>query len=198
MSTPAAPPLYPGIDASTPGPLPPGPISIIAGYVGDDSLPGPPDTPHIWTTAEWNETLDATHGTARLLPIYTHNYPGDPKADAANAVSAVRAKGWAAGMTGDQRRIIALDLEIFVDRSYVAALETYIWDAGFAAMPYGSNYYVLQNPPGVGWWVADLVARPPRYLGQGVQGVQWQFGTVWDRNVFSQRVLDGCGIGPRH
>jgi hypothetical protein len=197
MTTP--PVLYSGVDASQPpGTLPAWHVDIICGYVGDASLPGPPDTPHIWTPAEWNTLYEQSGGRVRMLPIYVHNYPGDPKQDAANAVAAARALGWAPNLAGTSRRIIALDLETMVDRTYVAMLETYVWDAGFAAMPYGSNYYVLQNPPGVGYWVADLVTRAPRYLGAQVQGVQWQWGAVWDRSVFSQRVWDGCGVGPRH
>lgn len=197
MTTP--PVLYPGSDSSDPGSaLPPWPVSIIAGYVGDPTLPGPPDTPHIWTATQWNTLLEASKGAARLLPIYTHNYPGDPVADARNAADACQELGWAANLPGDQRRIIALDLEIFVDRAYVSALEASIYELGFAAMPYGSNYYDLQNPPGIGWWVALPVSRAPRWLGPGVQGVQWQLGGAWDRSVFSQRVYDGCGIGPRH
>lgn len=197
MTTP--PVLYSGIDASRPpAGLPMWPVDIVCGYVGDASLPGPPDTPHIWTPDEWNTLYEASRGRARMLPIYTHNYPGDPVADAKNAVDAVRALGWAPNMPGNSRRIIALDLEVFVDRPYASQLEQEIWNLGFAAMPYGSNWYDLQNPPGIGWWVALLVLRAPRWLGPGVQGVQWQWGPVWDRSVFSQRVWDGCGQGARH
>lgn len=196
-----APALFQGIDASDPpAELPDYTVDIVAGYVGETTLPGPPDTPHIWSADQWN-ALEAD-GRARghpvgLLPIYTHNYPGDPQADARNAVNACLALGWAANMPGSQRRIIALDLETFVDKSYVGALEDAIYRLGFIAMPYGSNYYDLQNPPGVGWWVALPEIFPPRYLGPGVQGVQWQLGGTWDRSVFAQRVMDGCGFGPR-
>lgn len=193
-----APPLYTGADAAWPGPALPAGTAILAAYVGETFLPGAPDTPHIWTAAEWNDYI-RVHPGLRVLPIYTHNYPGDPAACAANAVNAVRALGWAPDMPGSQRRIIALDLEVLEDATYVAALEAEIGKHGFDAMPYGSNGTVKANPEGlVGWWVADLVMTAPRWLGPGVAGVQYRWGAQWDYNVFSQRVYDGCGVGPRH
>jgi hypothetical protein len=188
--------LHNGVDAAFPGGQLPAGTSILAAYVGGEFQPGAPDTPHIWTASEWNHYLDVDPNL-RLLPIYTHNFPGDPVADANNAVDAVRALGWAPNMPGDLRRIIAVDLEVFVDPPYVSALGTEIGNRGFAMMPYGSNGEVKGNPPGIGYWVADLVMTAQKTLGTGVQGVQYRFGQQWDYNVFSQRVYDGCGVGRR-
>lgn len=191
-------PLHNGVDASRPGgPLPTG-TEILAAYVGEPFEPGPPDTPHIWTAAEWNEYLTVDKDL-RVLPIYTHNFPGNATEDAKNAVDAVRALGWLPNLTGTSRRIIALDLELFEDPSYVSALGAGIEALGFDWMPYNTNSTAFANPEGpVGHWVADLVMRAPKSLGPGVAGVQYKFGTQWDYNVFSDRVYLGCGIGLRH
>jgi hypothetical protein len=191
MTTPA---LYPGVDASRPGqPLPPG-TRILAAYVGIANQYGP-DTPYIWTKDDWNSYHDQDPSIA-FLPIYTHNYGGDPVADANNACDAIGDLGWVAHVPGDHRRILAIDLEILVDPNYVAPLFEQINERGYSPMPYGSAFYVAQNPSGIGYWEALLTPNPPTVLPAGVQGIQWKWAN-WDYDLFSQRVLDGCGIGPR-
>lgn len=65
-------------------------------------------------------------------------------------------------------------------------------------MPYGSAYYVTQNPPLAGRWVAQLTAHRPAAIPPGAVGVQWRFGQAWDSDVFSEFVYANCGVGPRH
>lgn len=189
--------LYPGVDASTPGaPLPAG-TKILAAYVGIAGRYGP-DTPHIWTADEWNHYLSADP-ELRVLPIYTHNYPdGNPDADAADAVEAVEALGWAANLPDPGRRFIALDLEIMVNADYVYKLGEGIWNRGFRAIPYGSASYVTQNPAFAGRWEAILTRHAPTVLNPGQRGIQWSWGTDWDYDVFDQETYDGCGVGLRH
>ena len=184
--------LHNGVDGAYPGtPLPPG-VSILAAYVGEPGEAGWPDTPHIWSTAEWNGyvTIDPD---LRLLPITTHSYPGDPVAGANNAADAVLELGW----TPNIGRLIAIDLEILVDPPYVTAFGAQLERRGFRGMPYGSAYYVSQNPALFGRWVAQLTSRPPAVLPPGAVGVQWKFGTGWDYDVFDQAVYDNCGRGLR-
>lgn len=184
--------LYNGVDGAYPGaPLPPG-VTILAGYVGEPGEPGVPDTPHIWLPGEWNLYVQQ-HPELRLLPIYTHSYPGDPAADASNAVNAVLELGWAPGIG----RLIAIDLETLVDVQYVEELGAQLVNRGFRGMPYGSAYYVNQNPPLAGRWVAQLTRYRPTMLPGPAIGVQWRFGASWDDDVFSQVVYDNCGRGLR-
>ena len=183
--------LYKGVDGAYPGTaLPPGAL-IVAGYVGEEDLPGPPDTPHIWTTDEWN--MYASLPSVRLLPIYTHSYPGDPYVDADNAVDAVLELGWKPRIG----RLIAIDLEILVDPPYVRSFGERLTYRGFTGMPYGSAYYVDQNPALAGRWVAAYTRYPPTVLPSGAMGIQWAAGTRWDSDLFSQFVYDNCGVGPR-
>lgn len=188
--------LYQGADASQPGaPLPAG-TQILAAYVGRSGA-GAPDTPHIWTAAEWNHYVDAVPGL-HLLPIYVHNFTDqDPRVDAANAVEAVRALGWFPGMAGALRRIIVLDLETMVAFEWAAAVMLAIYDAGFMPLPYGSFRDVIQNPSMIGWWEALLTRTAPTALAPGQAGVQWAFQASWDLDVFSKAVYDGCGVGKR-
>jgi len=188
--------LYNGVDAATPGaPLPPD-THILAAYIGIPNQFGP-DTPHIWTPEEWNVYL-TEQPDLRALPIYTHNFPGDPKNDAANAAEAAEQLGWTPHLKGSNRRIIAIDLEVMVDPSYVTPLFDEIDLLGFSPMPYGSAGFVKGNPMGIGYWEALLTRLPPTVLPGGTQGIQWRWGPQWDSNVFSERVYLGCGRGLRH
>jgi hypothetical protein len=192
--------LYNGADASRPGaPLPIG-THIVAGYVGDPGLQGQPDTPHIWTQDEWNLYLDPASPLhvpgIRALPIYTHDYGGNPALDAINAVTAMKDLGWHRG-----NRYLAWDSEFLIDKPYEDALAAELWRwAGWGLLPYGVARTITQVPvpphsPGV--WAAALQPQQPRFLPPGWAGQQWKFGDAWDLNVFSQAVYDGCGMGPR-
>ena len=184
--------LYNGVDAAFPGAALPAGTQILAAYIGEPTDPGPPDTPHIWTAAEWNSYLTVAP-QLRFLPVYVHNYAGDAVADATNAANAATELGWIPG----KGRLIAFDLETFVDPPYVTDFDANLKQLGFETMPYGSAFYVDQNPPCAGRWVAQLTANPPRSLPAGAIGQQWKFGGSWDYDVFSQYVYDNCGRGPR-
>lgn len=185
--------LHNGVSAAYPGaPLPAG-TDILTPYIGVPGTPGAPDTPHCWTADECNAYLVATP-ELRFLPVYVHNFPGDPVADAGNAANAALALGW----KSNDGRLIALDLETFVDVQYVTDFAANLRQLGFATMPYGSAAYVEQNPGCAGRWLALLTSSPPRNLPAGAVGQQWRFGQDWDYSVFSEGVYDGCGYGPRH
>lgn len=187
--------LYNGVDASTPGEFLPGNnVRIIAGYVGASDLPGQPDTPHIWTVAEWNRFLDPT-GIVRALPIYTHDYMGDAEQDAQNANDAATDLGWD---PDNGSRAMVLDSEFLKDNVYVGALRRALNKLGWLLMTYERT--PLQDPDTDLRWIFDVLPRhvpPPRSLPAGWDGWQWNWAGQWDLNIFSQRVYDLCGIGPR-
>lgn len=193
--------LISGADASTPhDPFPyPGPGKrILAAYVGAKDLPGPPDTPHIWTMAEWNGYIPASgHQMAdtdfRLLPLYVHDFPGDPVADAQNMVDAIVDLGWkpSAG------RVVCLDLETLVAPTYVHEVHREVNRLGFKMLVYGSLHYLEQNPVCDGRFAAFLTRSRPRSLPAGCVGQQWRFGSGWDLDVFAESVWENCGRGFR-
>jgi hypothetical protein len=193
--------LYKGVDASKPGhPLPPG-TSIVAGYVGAPELQGIPDTPHIWTRDEWNMYLDPLGqfygGPAiRALPIYTHDYGGDPVIDARNAIDAMLDLGWHEGM-----RLLAWDSEFLIDQAYEEGLAAELWkQEGWGLLPYGvarTITQVIAPPHSPGVWAAALQSTEPRSLPAHWAGWQWAFGNTWDLDMFDQAVYIGCGKGSR-
>lgn len=192
--------LVTGADSSTPGhPLPRG-TKILAGYIGAPDLPGQPDSRHVWTIPEWNIYLhpdSPLYGgpELRALPIFVHDYPGDPLQLANNACDAALDLGWA----HSRSRLIAIDLETLVAPDYVRGLDSQIAARGFLMMKYGSAGYINRNPPAKGGtWMALLTAhRPVRLPLDEEVGQQWQFGPVWDLSVFDSFVYDNCGRGPR-
>lgn len=192
-------PLYRGVDAAYPGAvLPPG-TRILAGYIG---IPGrgsaSPDTPHIWSTPEWNHYA-VPNPDLRLLPMYVHNYAdGQPEVDAANAVAAAAELGWSPGLKGEAERIIVIDAETLIDYEYFRAMGETMQRAGFRPVIYGSASTVFRNPRFGGYFIADWNGtHPPTALNAGVLGRQWKPGPPWDLSVFSQDMYFGCGHGPR-
>lgn len=189
--------LFPGADGSRPaGPLPPG-TRILAAYVGKPGA-GAPDTPHIWAPDEWNTYLRADPDLG-VLPIGTHSYDdGDPYADANNACDAAEALGWAAHLPDPDTRIMLYDLETLVDRDYVQDIEHQTLVRGFVPVPYGSSYFVRQNPAPAGYWDAIWTPRIPTVLPPDSLGVQYRGGDPWDLTMWRPEVLARCGRGLRH
>lgn len=184
--------LFNGVDgAYAGGPLPAG-TRILAGYVGEPGKPGNPDTPHIWTQAEWNEYLNQDTGL-RALPIYTHNYPGDPRECAHNATAAVLELGWLPNIG----RLVVVDLETLVDGQYQTELASAMDDFGFEMLPY-QNVWAAQA---AGWtghlWAPVLSRYRPTALNGKMAGIQWQWGNAWDYDVFGRYVWDRAGRGLR-
>ena len=192
--------LYPGVDAShIPGtPLPAG-TRIIAGYIGAKDLAGQPDTPHIWTAAEWNIYLDPgspVYGgpELRCLPIYTRDYQGNPDEDANNAADAATDLGW----SHDGSRVIAWDSEFLADDWYASNLRAGLHKRGFKLMTYEQT--PAQDPSADFRWIFRILPRgsaQPTELPAGEDGWQWSFGNDWDHDVFSERVYHYCGQGLR-
>lgn len=192
--------LYNGVDISTPGaPLPKG-THLLFGYVGARDLSGRPDTPHIWTLDDWNQYVhpdSPLYGGPRLrvVPVYTHDYAGDPVVDAKNAVDACADLGWAlhAG------RIIYWDAELLVDESYCDRLSLEISHQGMRMGKYGSLDTIKRNPPVPGGtWFAKWQTEKPPSLPSDL-GVAWQWsspaqnGTPWDMTIADHFVYANAG-----
>lgn len=191
--------LYKGADSASPGTLLPKGTQILAAYVGAKDLQGQPDARHIWTLDEWNLYLNPASDLyggpeLRTLPIFVHDYPGDPAILAENAVDACVDLGWARHLN----RLIVIDLETLVDPQYVSSLNIEVRARGFRLMKYGSAGYVNQNPPvDGGTWMALLTPSQPTVLPSGTVGQQWRFGPTWDNDIFSEFVYANCGRGVR-
>ena len=194
------PALYKGVDSARAGnPLPPY-TKILAAYIGASDMPGRPDARHVWTMDEWNMYLNPDsvyYGGAELraLPIYVHDYPGDPLADAKNAADAAIDLGWSDAVG----RLLFWDAETLVDPAYCSALNLELRLLGFRLGKYGSQGTINQNPPVAGGtWIATDSRIAPSQLPPGCVGDQWLFGGPWDFSVFGEFVYANCGRGPRH
>ena len=157
-----------------------------------------PDTPNVWSAAEWNQYAEPDPDL-RLLPIYVHNYAdGQPEVDAANAGGGGGRAGLVAGAAG-RGRTHHRDRRRNADRLRVLS----------AAM--GETIQRAHFPPGdlrvggdgarqplvpAGYFMADYNnAHAPTALSPGVLGMQWKPGPPWDFSVFSQDMYFGCGHG---
>lgn len=193
-----------GVDASTPGaPLPKG-TGILFGYIGAKDLSGQPDTPYIWTLADWNMYLSPTGdlyrgSQVRPVPIYVHDYPGDPVADAQNAVDAMADLGWAMGIG----RLLFWDAETLIDPQYTDALAVECMRFGVRLGKYGSLSTIESDPPVPGGtWFAEYQDTKPVAIPANL-GVAWQWasptqvGGAWDLSICNPWVYANAGRGIR-
>lgn len=196
--------LHNGADSATPGWALPLGTTILAAYVAAYDLPDPGDARHAWSPDEWNLYLNP--GPAddpnplyggpelRVLPIFVHNYGGDPVVGANNACDAAVDMGWSDKMG----RILCLDLETLTDPAYTQAFSAQTTARGFKLMKYGSPSTIQGNGPVPGGtWMAQLTNFRPSVLPPGTVGDQWAWGNIWDLSVFSDFVYANCGQGLR-
>lgn len=197
--------LYNGVDTVNPTkPLPKG-TNLLFGYVGSVDLSGKPDTPHIWTLDDWNRYMspDGEHyggPNLRAVPVYVHDYPGDPVADAQNAVDACADLGWRL----DAGRLIYWDAELLVDARYCDALSWEISKRGMRMGKYGSVSAIENDPPTPGGtWFAQWQDNKPTAIPSSL-GVAWQWASPaqvpgpWDHTVASHFVYANAGREIRH
>lgn len=193
-----------GVDASHPGaPLPKG-VGILFGYIGAKDLSGQPDTPYVWTLADWNRYLspvgDLYAGPqVRPVPIYVHDYPGDPVADAQNATDAMADLGW----DMDAGRLLYWDAELLIDASYTDALALECMKRGVRLGKYGSLDFIELDPPVPGGtWFAKYQDTKPDAIPANL-GVAWQWaspaqvGGAWDLSICTSFVYANAGRGIR-
>lgn len=193
-----------GVDASQPGARLPKGVSILFAYIGAKDLSGQPDTPHIWTVDDCNRYLSPSGDLyggpqLRIVPIYVHDYPGDPVADAQNACDAMQDMGWAM----DRGRLLYWDAETLVDPQYTDALAVQCMKRGVRMGKYGSLDTIEQDPPVPGGtWFAKYQDQKPLVIPANL-GVAWQWasptqvGGDWDLSICQSFVYANAGRGIR-
>jgi hypothetical protein len=161
-----------GRDAAFPGNLQ-GWGGVVLGYFGgagafniwapNDWLPfrGQPKIP-IWVppTGNKNGTIDGT-----------------------SAVRLLRQLGVPRG------KVVLLDMETMVDRSYVTAFGRELQDAGYKVWVYGSTSTLFKNPQLNGYAVADPTGILHMYPHPGVRMTQWAFGPATDQDAIKEWLL---------
>lgn len=196
---------YNAVDASHPGAHLPKGTSILFGYIGAMDLSGKPDTPHVWTLTDWNRYL-SPHGDlyagphVRPVPVYTHDYPGDPARDAQNAVDAMADLGW----YDNVGRLLFWDAEALIDPWYTDALAVECMRRGVRLGKYGELSTIESDPPVPGGtWFAKWQDTKPTAIPASL-GVAWQWasptqaGGDWDLSICSPFVYANAGRGVRH
>jgi hypothetical protein len=144
-------------DGSTPVPVLPKWLKVVAGYIGGD-------TPHVWTYAEWKAC-----GDRKRLPIWVNDKstPQDGRVD-----------GWAIVQRCYALRIakgspVVVDMETSVDPIYLLNAQAILHWAGYKVWVYGSNGTVQKNPACDGYFVATLDGVPSMVAGPSVRATQY-------------------------
>lgn len=183
------------IDAAVPPSSAPAGIAMVGGYLGRQDY-----TPHIWTPGQWQPF--AEH---RQIPFWVPNLRNLPDLEAAAAVSAALALGWAAHKPASENRVIEFDFETdgtAADREWWAKAATTVEAAGFTGVVYGSLDTVLELAASyvhVADWtdVAQLQAGQTLVADQYQAGVPFG-GTQIDYSRASRWLYDRAGRGARH
>jgi hypothetical protein len=192
--------LYNGVDSDTPGSRLPKGTHLLFGYVGATDLSGRPDTPHIWSLDDWNMYMhpdSSLYGGPRLraIPVYTHDYAGDPVVDAKNATDACRDLGWDMYVG----RLLYWDAELLVDEQYTDRLSLEVHNLGMRLGKYGSLSTINRNPPVPGGtWFAQWQDNKPTSIAPQ-NGVAWQWASpeqvqgAWDLTIADPFVYANAG-----
>ena len=195
---------YNGADAKDPGHPLPRETDILYVYVAALDLPDPGDPARVWTIDNCNLYLDPDSPLyggpqLRVVPMYVHDFAGDPVGDARNLLDACFDFGWAEGIG----RICEVDLETLNDPAYVDALAVQVGRGGMRLGKYGSLSTVNANPPVPGGTrFAAWQDRKPIGIPAGLgDGWQWaspaQVGGNWDLSICTEFVYRNAGQGPR-
>lgn len=144
-----------------------GESGIILGYFGGAGAF------HVWTENDW------AHFRSNLkIPIWVAPQGNkNGQADASEAVTKLRAMGVPSG------KVILLDMETMVDKTYVSAFGRGLQSAGYKVWVYGSVSSVFQNPQLNGYAVADPTGTVHMYPHPGVRMTQYAFGQTQDEDV---------------
>jgi hypothetical protein len=87
-------------------------------------------------------------------------------------------------------KIVALDMETSVDRTYVAAYGAVLQHNGYKVWVYGAASTVFDNPQLNGYWVADYAGIGPfMYRHPGTRATQWTDGAKYDQSTVKPWVL---------
>ena len=152
-------------DAAYPPSHPPA-ADGVAFYIGGD-------TPHVWTKAE----IQAQKARFRL-PIFVRSNPGVANAtrDVTDAITQLHQIG------APQGTLVAWDMEMAADATYIAAVYHLMKAAKYTIIVYGSESTVFgnQNPDGL-YWGAEWTNRS--HIARGDQITQWESTAGFDEST---------------
>lgn len=143
-------------------------FNAVGGYLAS------PNAFHAWSEADW----DSVPGPK--LPIFVANFgKKNGKNDGREIVSQLR------GLKVPAGKLVAVDLEESIDKSYVNNLYAEVHDrGGYKVWVYGSASTVFGNPPCNGYWVADYFGTEPFiYDHRLARATQWKRGTLFDTSA---------------
>lgn len=138
------------------------------------------DTPHIWTKEQIVRQANAFR-----LPIWVYNPEKHGAAsaviDSAECVKALREIGVPSG------KLVALDMETFIDPEYTKAFSDGITDSGYKYLLYESASDTSNFVGPIGRWDADWTGK--RHINDGSWGTQYadstQLGHPFDISAVS-------------
>ena len=150
---------------------------IVGGYIGG------PNAYHVWSKTDW-----AMFPSQPKLPIWVAGYNGDDDGNACLAV--LRGLGLS-------KIVIAVDMELRRDISYLNEFAATVQGAGYLILVYGSLSTVFGNPKLNGYWVADwtgqahMALNPETGDSLGIRGTQYlpDVSPGYDVSVWKEWIL---------
>lgn len=191
IKAPPVPALFHAFDAAFPPSTAPADVQAVCGYLG-----GP--TPHVWTLQEWQR-----FGDLRQAGIWLYEASQDAATAGHQAAAAAKRLGWKP--FADVRRVIWLDMELKEDPAWIAGFAAAVHGDGFVAGDYRSlsSDQAGGDPHVLGKWLAawdgvQSVEDLPFVVGHQYRANVPCGGSVVDLSVFSGKVWEAFGHGPRH
>lgn len=163
----------------------------VLGYIGKTTTDGRKldYATHVWTLQQW---LRFEH--LRQFPCWPLSPATDPDEQGDAAAEAAAALGWHKG------RLIIGDEEASKDAARFAKWAARVESHGYRSGWYGSAGYAASYD-----CEFKILARPDgiETIPDGFEGKQYQWdvhvpGGVVDLSVFSHRLMEHGGVGPRH
>src|SRR5579859_3553438 len=143
---------------------------VVIGYLGG------PEAFHTWAPGEWGR-----YGPNPKIPTWVGGLDGH--GEAWQALQALYTLGVPAG------KVVMLDMETRIDRTYVAAFGAVLQWAGFKVWVYGSTSTLFANPQLNGYAVADPTGVEHMYPHPGVRMTQYADGANFDQDVVKEWIL---------
>src|SRR5579862_7250187 len=142
-------------------------FDIAAGYLDA------PNELNKWSKADWQSA------PGMKLPIWVGGYGGKPEAEA--CLKQLKSLGVPQG------KLVALDMEGRIDKTYVAAFGAIMQHRGYKVWVYGEASTVFNNPQLNGYWVADYAGIGPfMYSHKATRATQWTDGAKFDQSVVKE------------
>jgi hypothetical protein len=151
------------------------PPRVVIGYLGG------PDAYHTWSEADWIQYKDNPK-----IPTWVGGMDGT--GEGWQALQALYHLGVPRG------KVVMLDLETRIDKTYVTAFGAVLQWAGFLVWPYGSTSTIFQNPQLNGYAVADPTGTEHMYPHPGVRMTQYAFGPSYDSDAVKEWILGDADL----